>query len=194
MLIPQTPQHSQAGIECNAQGAVGFVAFDVVADICHVGDVAEEPAMRARHVAAHIVDEIVTWGWSLPFLLAIALGSAAVRTTLACGAMLDTKYNIEELDEATLGVARPTELSVRLLACAVIEHNAIGEACIGHVLPTGEERPDAVVEDVRITILVHSLEKGAEFVEALGEGLEIFSHGSAVVDAGSVDGVEHEGD
>lgn len=117
--------------------------------------------MRPRHIGTHFVDEaMVRWsrGWAFSFAI-----RRAVRGFLrACRAVLDTQDYVEELDQGGLSVATTAVLNVGvIIASACIELDAIGQSSICHILAASQERPDAVVEDVRIAVLIHSLEQCA---------------------------------
>ena len=75
--------------------------------------------------------------------------------------MRDAEDDVEELDEGGLGVTAAAVLAVLFVAGAVFEDDAIGKAGVGHVFGAGEERTDAVVEDMGVAIFVHALEEGA---------------------------------
>jgi hypothetical protein len=79
------------------------------------------------------------------------------RSLLTSRSMLNTKDDIEELDDRTLCIAPAAELHIGLLASAVIEHNAVRKPSVSHILATSEERSDAVIKDVWIATLVHAL-------------------------------------
>ena len=85
--------------------------------------------------------------------------------------MGDAEDDVEELDEGTLRVGAAAVLAVFFCAGAVFVDDAVWEACVGHVLRSGEKGADAVVEDVWVAVLVHPIEECAELVEALGEEL-----------------------
>ena len=152
VFVAQGAEHGQAGVEGDAQRAVPTVGFDVFADVGDVGDVFEEAPVRAGHVGAHVVDEVLA-GWrrgSFDF----AFG-AAVGVLLACRAMLDAENDVEELDEGALCVAAAAVLTIGFVTAAVFVDDAVWKTSFGHVFATSQERSDAVVEDVRVAILVH---------------------------------------
>ena len=67
MLVAQGAQHSETGIKGDTQRAVALVALDVLADVRDVGDVFEKSPVRAGHVRAHFVDEVVARWRGLTF-------------------------------------------------------------------------------------------------------------------------------
>ena len=75
-----------------------------------------------------------------------------------------------------------------------VEENASWQTSVGHVLATGEERTDAVVEDVRVAILVHLSEDTAEIIDAFSEDTKAFGHFLDVVVSGRRDGAKHKWD
>lgn len=117
--------------------------------------------MRAGHVGAHFVDEVMT-RWRC---LTLTLRATALLSGLLAGrSVLNAENDVKELDERALGVAASTQLSVCLSICAVVKQDAVRETCLCHVFATSEERADAVVEDVRIAVLIHLLQDRAELV------------------------------
>ena len=111
--------------------------------------------MRARHISAHFVDEVVTRWWWLAFAFR---ATALLSRLLAGGPVLDAENDVEELDERALRVAATTQLSVLLLVCAVVKQDAVWKASLCHVLSSSEEWANAVVEDVWVAILIHLLQ------------------------------------
>ena len=183
VFVAQGAQHGEAGVVGDAEGAVGAVGRDVGADVGHAADGFEEAAVGARHVGAHVLDEVV--------VRRVGLGGGFGD---AGGAVGHAKDDVEELDERALRVTAAAVLSVELGAGAVFVDDAVGEAGIGHVFAAGEEGSDAVVEDVGVAVFVHAGQEGAEFVDALGEGVEALGYGTGVLVTCCGDGVEHEGD
>ena len=162
VLVAQRAEHRQAGVVGDAEGAVGAVRFDVLADVGDVGDVLQETAMRAGHVGAHVLDEVVARRGSAAFRL--AFGTVVALSLLARGTMFDAEDDVEELDEGALRVAASAVLFVFLLAASVLVYHAVRQSGIGHILASGKEWSDAVVEDVGVAILVHSCEERADLV------------------------------
>ena len=145
VFVAQGAQHGEAGVVGDAEAAVGPVGRDVGADVGYVADGFEEASVRAGHVGPHVLDEVV--------VRAAGLGGAFGD---AGGPVGHAEDDVEELDEGALRVAAAAVLSVGLSAGAIFVDNAVGEAGVGHVFAAGEEGPDAVVEDVRVAILVHA--------------------------------------
>jgi len=62
VAISEGAEHSETSVEsCCERGVVG-VEFDKRADVGDGGDADQEAAVRARHVEAHFVDEVVAGG------------------------------------------------------------------------------------------------------------------------------------
>ena len=95
VLVTQRAQHGEAGIICDAKGAIREVRSHVVSDVRHRAYVFQEAAMRSGHIGAHVLDEALLGSGRA---LALALGAAAVGFDLAGGAVLDAKDDVEELD------------------------------------------------------------------------------------------------
>lgn len=161
MLVPQSPQHCKTSVECYCQISVPAMVLHEISDVCHVAHMLQEAAMRAGHVGAHFVDEVMTRWRCLAFTLR---ATALLSRLLAGRSVLNAENDVKELDERALGVAATTQLSVFLSICAVIKQDAVWEAGLCHVFATSEKRADAVVEDVRIAILIHLLQDRTEFV------------------------------
>lgn len=166
VLIAQCGEHCQAGVEGDSQSRVVRMFFDESADVGDLPDFAEESGVRSGHVFAHLVDEA---GWR-GFLGRVRL----VAFFLSGRTMLDVEDQIEELDDAALSIAAARELYVSLLVdwTAVVKDYAVGQACICHVLAASKVRADAVVEDMRIAVVVHLSEKGAQLVNTLSENAQ----------------------
>ena len=141
--------------------------------------------MAPGHVVAHLGDKIVLRGGSV-----LTEGCAAL---LASGAVLDPEDDIEELNEGALGIAPAAVLAVRGVAVDVLIHDAPRQAGLGHVLTTGEEGSDSVVEDGGVAVLVDALEDVGQVREALGEGAEAESDGLGVTAPSGFDGSHHSG-
>ncbi|KUI56631.1 hypothetical protein VP1G_10829 [Cytospora mali] len=196
VLVAQCAQHGKAGIVRDAQLLVPRAGgFDELADVGRGGDVVEEPGVRAWHVLPHLLDEVVSRRRGSP-AVALGLGRGRGRIRLfACGPVLDAQDDVEELDDGALGVATAAVLAV-LPAAGIVDFvkDAVGQARLGHVLAPCQERPDAVVEDGRVAVLVHALQQRAQVIEALGKGAQAARHSGGVTLARGSDGRQHEGD
>lgn len=125
------------------------VCGDERADVCYGAYVLEETSVGTRHIRAHVVDEVCRRP-----LLDCCCG--CVMRFAASGTMLDSKDQVEELDDGRLSVAATTVLNVGVVLAVCVEHDAVGEAGFVHVLAAGKERANAVVEDVGVAVLVHA--------------------------------------
>ena len=85
-------------------------------------------------------------------------------------------------------------MHVRFGAGAIFVDDAVGQAGVRHVLATRQERPDAVVKNVRVAAFVHAGQQAADFVDAFCEAVQAFRNGAAIVDARSGNSIDHEGD
>ncbi len=119
MLVPERPQHGQAGIECDAKGSVRFAALHIVPELGHARYMLEEAPMRPRHVGPHFVNEAVARRCCGAFPLALA-------PFVPRRPMFHPQDDIEELDQGALGIAPTPVLPVRLLAGAVFIDHSVG--------------------------------------------------------------------
>lgn len=159
VLVAEGAQHGEAGVVGGGERAVAPVGSDEFADVGDGFHVFEETAVWAGHVLAHVLDEAVGRGGD-----GAAVRVGGVGSSFAGRPVFYAEDDVEELDDGALGVAAAAELYVGLLAGAIVEHDTVGETSITHVLASGEEGSDTVVEDVWIAALVHALEKSAELV------------------------------
>lgn len=163
VLVAHAAQDGEAGVVCGAERGVHAVLQDVVADVGDAGDVFEEAPMWARHIRAHLQDEVVSFSRGGRAAVAIVrwwlgeLGLLAVLP-LTGGPVLDVQDYVEELDQGALGVGAAAVVVPGLRAGSVVVDDAIGQTGVAHVPAAGEKRADAVVEDVRVAVLVHALE------------------------------------
>lgn len=152
--------------------------------------------MRAWHILPHLHEEVVTRRWG-PAAAGVGLGSRRIAGwgLLAGRTVVDTKSDVEELDDGALGVATTAVLAV-LAATRLIElvEDAFRQTSLGHVLAPCKERPDAVVENGRVAALVDALQQSAEVVQALCEYAQATADGRHVAIAGSGHGRQHERD
>lgn len=118
MLVPQSPQHGKASVERYGEVSVPAMVLHEVSDVCHVAHMLQEAAMRAGHISAHFVDEVVTRWRSLTFTLR---ATALLSRLLTGRPVLNAEDDVKELDERALGVAATTQLSVFLSICAVVK-------------------------------------------------------------------------
>lgn len=118
MLVPQCPQHSEASVERYGEVSVPAMVLHEISDVCHGAHMFQEAAMRAGHISAHFVDEVVARWRGLTF----TLGATALLSRLLAGRpVLNAKDDVKELDERALGVAATAQLSIFLSICAVVK-------------------------------------------------------------------------
>lgn len=120
MLVAEGTEHGEAGIVGDPQRRLPRVRVDKVLDVRDEGDVLEEATVRAGHVAPHLLDKVMSRRGSV---FPLRLGTR-VRF-LAGGTVLDAEDNVEELDEATLGVATAAVLPVLLSTGSVFVEDAV---------------------------------------------------------------------
>ena len=183
VLVAQGAEHGEGGVVGDCEGDVGAVGLHEGTDVYDGGEVGEEASVRAGHVVAHLVDEVVGGGWcvfvgrrvaveggwrSRQMKFAVMMGVGMGRLD-AGGPMLNPENDVEKLDQGGLRIATATVLDVWIASTASVEDHAVGKAGICHVLAPGKKRPDAMVEDMRVIILVHALENCAKLVETLRE-------------------------
>lgn len=92
------------------------------------------------------------------------------------GGMLYSEGEIEELDDGTLGIAASAVLAPLSASVTFIVEDAVGQTGYGHVFATGEEGSDLVIEHLGIAVLVHSLEKNGNIIDAVCEDDEILCY------------------
>ena len=85
--------------------------------------------------------------------------------------MFNAKNDIEELNHAALGIRAATVLPKLGTFGAVIIEDAMRQASIFHVLAPCQEWSYTMVEDVRITALIHPDQERAQLIQCLREGL-----------------------
>ena len=143
MDVAEGAQHRQAGVVGDSQSPVArrgavAAAFDELPDVGYLAHGVEEARVRSRHVASHVLDEVVLrCGAASTNTSTLGVGRRRCICFLAGGAVLDAENDVEELDEAALGVARPAVLDVLGRSRAVVPHDAVGQAGLGHVLASG---------------------------------------------------------
>ena len=69
----------------------------------------------------------------------------------------DAQNDIKELDEAALGVRAAAVLLELFASRAILINDTVWEASFGHVFRSSKEGADAVVKDVRVAMLIHSV-------------------------------------
>ena len=120
--------------------------------------------------------------------------SRVTRRLLAGRSVLDAQHNVKELEERALGVAAAAVLPERVVRAPRVVAHTVRQPRVGHVLATGQEWSNAMVKGVRIAILVHALQQGAELVEALRERMQATGDGVAIAHPCGGNGVEHQRD
>ena len=73
------------------------------------------------------------------------------------GLMLNTEYNIKELNQGALCITSPTILPPLALPITLLVENPIRQPRYCHVLAAREKGADLIVEDIWIAFLVHAI-------------------------------------
>lgn len=111
------------------------------------------------------------------------------------GRVCDSKEDIESLNQRALGIAAATQLHPAPRTFSIITGiviNTTRQPSMCHILATGEERPELVVEDSRIIVGVHFPQDDSEVVQAIGERVQQGCEKLCVVGSNSFHGVSHQ--
>lgn len=87
---------------------------------------------------------------------------------LSAGQMLNSKRDIEQLDQRALRITPSAVLMPLSLPVSRIIEDTIGQTRRGHVLGPGQQRADLMIKHRGSAPLMHPFQKGAQLVQAPG--------------------------
>ena len=125
-----------------------LMTVDITSDVCDSFDFVQKSSVRARHVASHFFVEAST------------------------PSMVDRKDGVAELQKRTLPVAPAAVRSPRSFAVTLVVEDTVGQTCSSHIHTARQERPNSMIENLRITSLIHARKKVADIFHTLLEVLQ----------------------
>ena len=144
--------------------------------------------MRTWHIRSHFEDEVVG-RWRSSWLCGLGSTCEGGRCCCTCGTVRYTEDNVEELYEGRLCIRSATILTVWFRTTSVLVDHTVWKTSVCHVFGTSQERSDAMVENVRIAVLVHSVQKTAKLIHTFCHYLKGVCHGAGIPQACSSYGI-----
>lgn len=123
--------------------------------------------------------------------------SAMTRTfhgRLSTGQMLNSKRDVEQLNQGALRITPSAMLMPLPLTISPIIEDTVGQAGRGHVLGSGQQRADLMVEHCWPAPLIHPFQQDAQLVQTLRHLEEKLSDSHGIGELHGADRVQDERD
>ena len=83
--------------------------------------------------------------------------------------MFNAQYDVEKLDQTTLRIASAAVHPPLSLPIPFVIKYALWQPSSTHILTPGKEWSDLIIENIRIAVLMHTLQYAANFTNAASE-------------------------